>query len=233
LYFRWKGSNSLDRAKLQRHVFLGGLSFRPMPRLSINADAEGVASGRTYFRTSLHDYQRAGFRTRYQLTGSVNLAADYRILNNQNPIPGIGYDFRNQQTAIVLSWAPADGKRVNVQADYTRLTLRSDITYLVPQTLQRERSLYRENGHSVGALIDFSPPSYRGLTPKISAGGSLFRSSGSRPTTYYQPLARILLPITRNLAWLSEWKYHGFGEAFYTYEAFRTHLIETGIRFTR
>ena len=228
-----EGLQQLDRGKLQRHVFSGGLSFRPVARLSINADAEGAASGRTYFRTSLHDYQRGGFRARYQVKGTVNLAADYRILNNQNPTPGIGYDFRNQQTSIVLSWAPAGGRRFNVQGDYTRSTLRSDITYLVPQSLQRDRSFYRENAHSVGALIDFGPPSYRGLAPKISAGGSLFRSSGSRPTTYYQPLARIFLPITRNVAWLSEWKYHGFGEAFYTFEAFRTHLIEMGIRFTR
>jgi hypothetical protein len=133
----------------------------------------------------------------------------------------------------VLLWAPAGGKRVSLQGDYTRSTLRSDITYLVPQILQRDRSLYRDNGHSLGALIDFGLPGYRGLAPKMSAGGSLLRSSGSRPTAYYRPLARISLPVRSNVAWVSEWKYHGFGEAFYTYEAFRTHLIETGIRFTR
>ena len=119
------------------------------------------------------------------------------------------------------------------QSDYTRSTLRSDITYFVPQILQRDRSFYRDNGHSVGLLIDCVLPGYRGLVPKLSAGGSLLRSSGSRPTAYYQPLVRTSFPVTSKVAWVSEWKYHGFGEAFYTYEAFRTHLIETGIRFTR
>jgi hypothetical protein len=228
-----EGLQQLERGGLRRHVFSGGASFRPTTKLSFNADAEGAASGRTYFRTSLHDYQRGGFRLRYQLTGSVNVAADYRILNNRNPAPGIDYDFRAQQTSLVLLWAPAGGKRVSLQGDYTRSTLRSDITYLVPQILQRDRSLYRDNGHSLGALIDFGLPGYRGLAPKMSAGGSLLRSSGSRPTAYYRPLARISLPVRSNVAWVSEWKYHGFGEAFYTYEAFRTHLIETGIRFTR
>jgi hypothetical protein len=227
------GLQQVEKGSLRRHVFSGGLSFRPLTKLSVNADAEGAASGRTYFRTSLHDYQRASFRARYQLTGSLNLAADYRILNNGNPTPGINYDFRSQQSSIVLVWTPAGGKRINVQGDYTRSALRSDITYLVPQVLQRARSLYRDNGHSVGLLVDYSPASYRGLTPKLSAGGSLFRSSGSRPTAYYQPLVRTSLPLTRNIAWVSEWRYHGFGEAFYTYEAFRTHLIETGFRFGR
>jgi hypothetical protein len=228
-----EGLQQLERGNLRRHVFSGGLSFRPMAKLSINADAEGAASGHTYFRTSLHDYQRAGFRARYQLTGSLNVSVDYRVLNNQNPTPGINYDFRSQQTSIVLLWTPAGGKRVNVHGDYTRSTLRSDITYFVPQIFQRDRSLYRDNGHSVGLLIDFSLPGYRGLAPKLSAGGSLFRSSGSRPTAYYQPLVRAAIPVTRKVAWVSEWKYHGFGEAFYTYEAFRTHLIETGIRFSK
>jgi hypothetical protein len=85
----------------------------------------------------------------------------------------------------------------------------------------------------VGALIDLNLPRHQGLAPKLSLGGSMFRSSGSRSTGYYQPLAKVFLPVTKNIAWISEWKYYGLGEAFYTYEGFRTHLIETGIRFSR
>jgi hypothetical protein len=227
------GLQQVGRGKLQRHIFSGGASFRPVSKLSVNVSAEGAASGRTYFRTSLHDYQRASARVRYQLSGSLNVAADYRILNNQNPISGIGYDFRSQQESITLAWSPGGGKRVSFQGDYTRSTLRSDITYLIPQTLQRDRSFYRDDGHSVGALADFNLRAYRGLTPRISAGGSMFRSSGSRSSSYYQPLGKVFLPLTKNIAWISEWRYYGFGEAFYTYEGFRTHLIETGIRFSR
>lgn len=120
-----------------------------------------------------------------------------------------------------------------MQGDYTRSTLRSDVRYFVPQILPRDRSFYRDNGHSVGFLIDYGLPAYNGLAPKLFSGASLFRSSGSRPTAYYQPLVRTFFPVTRKVAWVSEWRYHGFGEAFYTYEAFRTHVIETDIRFTR
>jgi hypothetical protein len=227
------GLQQAPGSKLQRNIFSGGASFRPTSKLSVYATAEGAASGRTYFRTSLHDYQRASVRVRYQVTGSLNVAADYRILNNQNPIAGIAYDFRSQQSSFTLAWAPGGGKRVSVQGDYTRSTLRSDITYLVPQTLQRDRSFYRDDGHSVGAIIDLNLPGHQGLAPKVSFGGSMFRSSGSRSTAYYQPLAKVFLPVTKNIAWISEWKYYGLGEAFYTYEGFRTHLIETGIRFSR
>jgi hypothetical protein len=228
-----EGLQSVQAGALRRNVVSGGFSFRPFAKLSVNGDAEGAASGRTYFRTSLHDYQRAGFRLRYQITGSLNLAADYRILTNQNPTAGINYDLRSQQTSLVFGWTPAGGKRVNIQADYTRSTFRSDITYLLPQTLQRDRSFYQDNGHSAGLLVDFVLPGYSGSTPTLSAGGSLLRTSGSRPTTYYRPLARLSLPVTKSVAWVSEWKYHGFNEALYAYEAFRTHLIETGIRLTR
>jgi hypothetical protein len=228
-----QGLQQPDRGKLQRHIFSGGISFRPASRLTLNADAEGAASGRTYFRTSLHDYRKASLRARYQVTGSLNLAADYRVLDNQNPTTGIGYDFRSQQSSLTLVWAPGGGKRFSVQGDYARSSLRSDITYFIPQVLQRDRSLYRDNGHSAGALIDLNLPAYSNLVPKVSFGGSMFRSSGSRPTAYYQPLARVFVPLTRNIAWTSEWKYYGLGEAFYTYEGFRAHLIETGIRFSR
>jgi hypothetical protein len=35
------------------------------------------------------------------------------------------------------------------------------------------------------------------------------------------------------VSWISEWRYYGFGEAFYTYESFRTHIISTGLRLSR
>ena len=228
-----QGLPQTGSGSLRRNIVSGGLSFRPAAKLSVNADAEGAASGRTYFRTSLHDYQRLGVRARYQLTGSLNVSGDYRLLNNQNPTPGIDYDMRSQQTSFAVGWTPAGGKRVNVQADYTRSTFHSDITYLVPQTLQRERSFYEDNAHIAGLLIDFVLPGHKGAIPTVSAGGSLLHSSGSRPTTYYRPLAKLSLPVSKSLVWVSQWRYYGFNEAFYTYEAFRTHLIETGIRLTR
>ena len=111
--------------------------------------------------------------------------------------------------------------------------MRSDISYLVPQALQAARSFYRDNAHLGSAILEIALPGYRKLAPKLSLGGSLLISSGSRPTRYYQPLGKLLVPISVHVAWVSDWRYYGFGEAFYGYESFRTHLISTGLRLTK
>jgi hypothetical protein len=64
-------------------------------------------------------------------------------------------------------------------------------------------------------------------------GGSLFRSSGSRPTEYYQPLLRAAVPVHRNVQGIAEWRYYGLAETFYKYEGFNTHLFTIGLRILR
>ena len=57
--------------------------------------------------------------------------------------------------------------------------------------------------------------------------------AGTRPTRYFQPLARLSLPLYKHVYWNSEWQYYGFGERFYLYEGFRTHVFMTGLRLTK
>ena len=216
------GLSGLDRGQLRRNVGLGGFAYHPNQKLSITGDVEGASSSDTYFRTSLHDYQKLRARARYQLTGSLNISADVSVLNNNTPA------LRALQESISFQWTPDGGKRWGFQGGYTRSTLRSDINYLVPQDLSSERSFYRDNAHEMTATFDASARS-----AKLSLGGAFFISSGSRPTSYYQPTAKLSVPVKNKLAWISEWRYYGFGEAFYLYEGFRTHLVTTGLRFSR
>ena len=72
-----------------------------------------------------------------------------------------------------------------------------------------------------------------GLNPRVAFGGSLFRSSGSRPTRFWQPVGRIALPVHPKLAIISEWRWYGFTQPFYRFEEFRTHLFTAGLRITR
>jgi len=61
-------------------------------------------------------------------------------------------------------------------------------------------------------------------------------SSGSRPTQYYQPLARLSVPIHKHVYWNAQWSYYGFAEglmSFYALEGFRSNQIMTSLRFTR
>jgi hypothetical protein len=76
-------------------------------------------------------------------------------------------------------------------------------------------------------------PKYSKLAPKLTAGGSFYVSSGSRPTRYYQPLAKLWLPVSKHAGVFAQWQYYGYGEAFYLYEGFRTHLFTAGLRLSR
>jgi hypothetical protein len=81
--------------------------------------------------------------------------------------------------------------------------------------------------------MDFTWPHSKRFTPKLAAGGSFFISSGSQPTSYYQPEAKLWLPLGGHVSWFTEWRYYGYGEAFNLYEGFRTHLVTTGLRLSR
>jgi hypothetical protein len=134
------GLLSRESANVRRHVGKGGFTYRPATRLSVSADAEGAASSRVYFRTSLNDYQRMRAKGRYQVTNSLMIAADIALLNNQNPAPGINYDFLSRSASASILWTPASAKRMLLQGSYSRSTLRSDISYIAPQFFERERS---------------------------------------------------------------------------------------------
>ena len=197
------------------------------------ASAEGASSTGAYFRTSLYDYRKVRSQARYQALSSLNVSVDFTLLNNQNPASGANFDSKVHQETLSLLWSPKGGKRFDLEGSYSRSAFRSSVSYVTPQELRPETSTYADNSHTATALASLNLPGGRGLASKVSAGGSFVRSSGSRPTSYYQPLAKALAPLGKNVNWFAEWRYYGYGEAFYLYEGFRDHLITTGVRFTR
>ena len=164
----------------------------------------------------------------------MHLAAEFVALNNQNPTPGVDFNYLAHQASL---FDPVDARKKrklwDFEGSYSRSTERSDISYLIPAVLGPAQSFYRDNSHAVTALVDLNLPKRGGLSAKISAGGSVFLSSGSAPTNYYQPMAKVFVPLSKNWNWFSEWRYYGYGETFYLYEGFRTHLVTTGVRWTR
>jgi hypothetical protein len=228
-----EGLASADHVELRRNAVLGGFTFRPTQKLTIRGEASGAPDDSAYFRTSLHNYQKASAQVRYQVAKGVTLSGDFYLLNNQNPAPDVRGDYLARQASAAIVWSPNDGKRFDMQGSYTRSTIRSNILFLQPQDLVPQDSVYRDNAHTATGLWNLKLPSTHGVTPKITAGGSLFISSGSRPTRYYQPLAKVWLPTGKHLNWFAEWRYYGFGEPFYTYEDFHAHTITAGVRIIR
>ena len=229
------GLQTVSGGELRRQVALGGVVLHPFSKLTLSSDAEVATSTGAYFRTSLYNYQKVRAQGRYKVANSLNLAVDFSMLNNQNPSPGVNFDAKSNQETLSLFWAPGAGKHWELQGSYGHSHLRSTIGYLVPQDLTSQTSLYSDNSHTATALFTLNLPGVKApqAATQITAGGSFVRSSGSRPTSYYQPQAKALVHIAKNVQWVSEWRYYGYGEAFYSYEGFRAQLITTGLRFTR
>ena len=226
-------SGNFAAGELRRQVGLGGITYRPWAKLYVNLDYEGSSSDHVYFRTSLNDYQKGRARARYQATGSLSFQANFSILDNQNPAPNIRNDFRTRDNSLAVYWTPNGGKRFALTGEYDRYTVRSDIAYLSLPFLTSAISNYRENAHIASSSLDVALPGIGGINAKLTLGGSLFISSLSRPTRFYEPLTRLSIPLKKNLSWNTEWRWYGMGEPFYLYEGFRTHVFMTGLRISR
>ena len=106
-FFRPRVWSVSDQAKLRRNVGLGGVTFHASQKISVSGEVEGASSGGVYFRTSLYNYQKV--RAQAQLSGLRRRSAssaDFTLLNNQNPMPGVNYDYRSHQESLSLFWSP-------------------------------------------------------------------------------------------------------------------------------
>lgn len=215
--------------EINRQVLLAGVSYRPSLKVSFNGDYEGASADRIYFRTDLNEYQRGRARAKWQATSSLLFQGNFRVLRNQNPAPDIRLDFRSWDAGASVLWTPAAAKRVSVTGEYDYSSVKSDIRYLDLPFLTPATSVYRDLANTATVAIDVA----LAKGAKLTGGGSLFLSHGSRPTRYYQPLARLGIPLHKNVVWNTEWQYYGFGEQFYLFEGFRTHIFMTGLRLTR
>ena len=214
-------------ATMRRHVGLGAIMYRPSPKLSFTGELEAGQSTGEYFRTSLYNYTKVRMMGRYRLTNSLRLTGDFHYLDNRNPTNGTSYLFRSQRQTLALDWTPK-GDNWTLEANYTRCAAHSEIGYLVPQLLSPALSVYRDDCH---ALSGFVNGTFHKV--KINAGGAASWTSGSRPGSYYQPLAKVGAPLNKSVSVFAEWRYYGFAETFYAYESFRTHLLTAGLRYTR
>jgi hypothetical protein len=226
-------TGALEQAKLRRNVGLGGIVYRPTQKILLTAETEVASSGGVYFNTSLYDYQKVRTQARYQATGSLSLALDFTYLDNDNPTSGINYTFRSQQEAASIFWSPRNGKVFTFQGSYSWASIRSDIFYRVPETLAAAVSNDLEDAHTATALFNVNLGHWGVVAPKLTAAGSLFISSGTRPTSYYQPMAKLWVPLSKHVEAFAQWWFYGYGEAFYPYEGFGTHIAAIGLRYKR
>jgi hypothetical protein len=221
----------LVSGQLKRNTGIGGLTYHALEKLTFNLDFEGASSDDIYFRTSLNDYKKGRARARYQVAKALSLQANFQVLNNQNPGQGINYSFQSRDSALSIFWTPDSAKRISLMGEYDRSTLSSNIDYLTLPFLTPAVSQYRDNAHTATTAINLALPRIK--DGKLTLGGSMFVSSGSAPSRYYEPLARVSLPVYKHVSWNAEWQYYGFGQSFYLYDGFRTNSFITGVRLSQ
>lgn len=217
--------------EFRRNVGKAGFNYRVGSKFSVTSDVEAAGTDAAYYRTSLYRYEKGRIQGSYQAGTQFTFSAAFSALSNRNPSSDINYDYLGMQTSASVLWNPHGDKRFGFQGTYTRATVHSNILFLTPQTLQPDWSRYRDNAHSIQGVFDLKIPKL-GPQARLSAGGNFFISTGSRPTSYFQPVGKLIVPFTRGVAWVSEWSYYGYSESFYSYENFRTHLLTTGVRIT-
>ncbi len=223
----------LESSSLNRNTGLAGASFRLKQTLRVSADLEASTGGEEYFRTSLHNYWKLRTRAQWEFLPGWRLAGDFFELNNKNPDPLVNLNFVSRAESASLSWLPNGGHKVSVLLDYTRSNVSSNILYIDPGTYGTALSAYLENGNSATALIDLAPRAIHGFAPRFSFGGSLFTSAGSRPTEYYQPTARLSIPLAKGVQWNSEWRWYSLAERLYSFEDFRSNQLMVSLKYTR
>ena len=227
-----------ERGELRRNVALAGASFRAASRVRVNLDFEGSPGDRSYFRTSLNQYKRARVMARWQPWTDLQFTGRFGILDNQNPDPAIRYDFRSQETTLSANWTPGSWKGFGVLGEYSRQTLRSNIIYVIPNEpnadftgLATDLSHYRENAN-IGTLMADIPTPGGANRPKLSFGGSFYRSAGTRPARFWQPMARFAIPLGPHAQFYTEWRWYALTQPLYQYEGFRSHQFTTALKFT-
>jgi hypothetical protein len=226
----------LENGSLSRQTALGGITYRAIPGIWLSAETEIARSDRVYFRTSLQDYERYKARFRWQALPSLSLAWTSAYLTNSTAnsgtLPALGdYDVRTLDHNISFMWTPKGGERFRVSGEYARQNWRSDTMYVGLPFGQRERSLYREDVHAGSVLGDFVPAAGKNRAPRFSLGGSWFRSAGTRPAMFLQPLIRTAFPLHKKVEFVAEWRYWGFSQALYTVESFRNNQTTISLRF--
>lgn len=222
-----EGIPAVNHEYISRQVGLGGITWRPIQKLSLIGEFEVGSSNGQYFRTSLYNYRKARMMARYQILDTLNVSADYSILGNKDPILSTAYKYLNHRESATLTWNPHK-KNYSLVATYEHCGYHSQISYLNPELLTQNVSTYTEYCHAVTALLHATYGK-----AELSGGGAVSLVAGSRPTSYYQPTARLSYSVTRNMGLFSEWRYYGLNEAFYLFESFRAQTFTAGLRFTR
>ena len=222
------GLNQPETISLNRNVGLAGFGFKLPRKADLSLDFEAGQGNRVFSRTDVLDYRKVRIRGRYHPWEMLTVSGAFSLMDHENTRSDLDYNFQNRGYTVSVNLAPAGGKRISTNLEYSRSDLTSDILFLIPQTFTPDRSVYIEDSHYGGFSLDVGVI----WDVRLRLGYSVLSTSGSRPLNYHQPNAGIVIPLTRRVAWTTDWRYYGYNERGRILQDFHTHLVTAGLRFS-
>ena len=220
-----------ENGKLRRHVGLAGAQFRPTQRVVFNADFEMSDGVKTYYRTGLQDYLKFRAQSRVTLPRNLFFNVNVNYLDNRNPDLNLYAKYTSSIESASLQWLPSS-HRISLIADYSHSQIVSNINYITIFPFNNaNESRYMDNANSASMMAEIALPGKGVIQPRLSFGGSLVTTAGSRPSRYYQPQGKLLLPLHNHVQLYADWQWYALHQPFYYYVGFRALTIMTGIRF--
>ena len=222
------GSYGLDseRAEYKRNTGIFGVVVKPAKWLHVTADYENNEPAGGLTRTDLYDYDevKVGWRAGPWRNMSVN--GRVSLLGNRNEAPDIDLDSHNRMYSVGFAY---ETERFNLNLDYTRTNLYSNLIVVLPQTLAQDRSWFEERGHGIGGALGGGL--YGGSRVELGYRG--IANSGDYPLNFHQPYAGLTVPLKERLAVKTYWHYYGYNEKQGSLQDYRTHLVTFGLAYTR
>ncbi len=214
-----------DKFKYDRNVVIAGLSYDFSMRNRISAEYEHGTTDRPIMRTDAVDFHRARLRGRFSPFEKLEFSGNATLFDTDNDIPDL--DFTSLQRNYALDVTYAITPRVSFSAGAERSDLRTNIFYLIPQTLRLDEFFYREKGNFGNALLSLTL--IKNAT--VSLGYSVWGTSGNFPLTYHRPVARVELPVHERFSFYGQWNYYEYNEKVnFLPQDYRTNQATFGFR---
>ncbi len=216
----------VDTFQFDRNVVIAGLSYDFSMRNRISAEYEYGMTDQPLMRTDVVDFQRARLRGRFSPFESLEFNGSATLFDNEDDdMPEIDFTSRSRDYSLQFSYAPIT--RISFSGGFERSNIRTNILYVVPQTLTLDRSRYREKGNFGSAFISLML--LRNATLNLGYSGWGF--SGNFPLTYHRPMARLEVPIDERVSLYGQWNYYEYNEKVQIFpQDYRVHHTVLGVR---
>ena len=167
--------------------------------VTLGADYRRERADDPVVRTDFLDRDRYRLRAAWNLPQVLQLSATAEQIDASNDRTGIGYDGRIRQYGGTVEGWPAKVLRLHLSAE--KYQADSKILFVVPQTLETDRSLHKEDGRSLegGFSLQLSPVSFDGAYGQ-------FRNDGSFAFKIDRASLRASFDVTKNASFIAEWR---------------------------